>query len=286
MKIKHFLAAAALGLLACAAFALPSVDQVQSEVRQGHYVQAESMMKEVVTARPDSARAHYVYAEILAHNGRFDVAAQEAARARQIDPKASFTDPAKFAAFEQLLQREQAHASRSLSLGTPALPALQQRAPASNGTPTWVWVLLIAGGAAVLFAVSNRRRGAAYANGGAMMPAGMAPAPGVGQPGYGPGYAAPAAGSGMLGTGLAVAGGVAAGMLAEKLLSGQGNSNLGLGGGLGAGPVPSQPDYDPAAADLERRDVDFGGGDGWGGGGADFGGGDNGSSGGGDGGGW
>ena len=132
MKIKHLLAAAALGLCALAAFALPSVEQVQSEVRQGHYVQAESMMQEVVAARPDSARAHYLYAEILAHNGRFDQASQEAARARQIDPNTSFTDPAKFAAFEQLLQREQAHASRSLSLGTPALPAVQAPAPASS----------------------------------------------------------------------------------------------------------------------------------------------------------
>jgi|GEM_PF-3188348 len=44
------------------------------------------MMSEVVAAKPDSAKAHYIYAEMLAHNRNFTKASKEAARARQLDP--------------------------------------------------------------------------------------------------------------------------------------------------------------------------------------------------------
>jgi len=105
--MKKAIVSLALALVAAVAFALPTTQDVEAQVRQGNYSQAEAMMNEVVTARPGSARAHYVYAEILAHNRNFVKAADEAQKARQIDPALSFTDPAKFRAFEQLLAREQ-----------------------------------------------------------------------------------------------------------------------------------------------------------------------------------
>ena len=120
--MKRFLATLALLVLSAAAFALPSVEAVQKEVQQGHYAQAESMMHEVVAAKPNSAKAHYIYAEILAHNGRFDQAAQEARLARQIDPQIAFTQPDKFRAFEQSLQREQATAKSQATQATQAAP--------------------------------------------------------------------------------------------------------------------------------------------------------------------
>ena len=125
MKLKpHILVALALAVWSAVAWALPTTQQVEAEVRQGHYDRAEAMMKEVVDARPQSARAHYVYAEILAHSGKFAEASEEARLARQSDPKLAFTDPAKFRAFEQLLQRRQAAA-------TPARPAppIERRPP-------------------------------------------------------------------------------------------------------------------------------------------------------------
>lgn len=97
--------------------ALPSVDQVQAAAKSGDYAGAEKMMREVVTAKPDSARAHYVLAEILAHERQFGEAAEHTRRARALDPAIKFADPAKFTAFEQLLQREQAGVAR------PAQPA-------------------------------------------------------------------------------------------------------------------------------------------------------------------
>ena len=82
MHIQRFFAAATLVACTLTAWAAPTVDAVQAEVQRGNYAQAETMMQEVVNARPGSAKAHYIYAEILAHNKRFDEAAKQAASAR------------------------------------------------------------------------------------------------------------------------------------------------------------------------------------------------------------
>jgi hypothetical protein len=73
----------------------------------------------------------------------------------------------------------------------------------------------------------------------------------------------------MLGTGLAAAGGFAAGMLAEKLWDGhtdRGVPNVDSNtGGLVPGMFDDAPIRNDAASELERRDVDFGSGNDWGG---------------------
>lgn len=289
MNLKRLFVIIALAAWAFSAAALPSVEAVQAEVQKGHYVQAEAMMQDVVAAKPGSAKAHYIYAEILAHNKRFDEARRQVSAAREIDPALSFTDPAKFKSLEQLLAREAQAEKPAATLGTPAAPAVRYSPPAavepqrSQGIPGWVWAFGLAGLAAVLWMMTRRRAAA---------PAGtmMAPAMGGGmaQPGYGPGYPQPASnGPGMLGVGLAAAGGVAAGMLAERLLEGghrDSGGSAAVGSGGGSGLVPGMFDDVPgngAARELEDRPIDFGNGDGWGGG--DVGGGDDGGSGGGDG---
>lgn len=289
MRLFRVLAPLVLALASLAAAALPTVDAVQDEVRRGNWAQAESMMQEVVAARPDSARAHYVYAEILAHNRRFDAAAAEAARARRIDPKLGFTDPAKFTAFEQALER-QAAGGRAATVATPApiaravpAPAVRQPEP---GVPGWVWVFGLAGVAGVVFVLVNRRRAALAAQpamaGGGVYPSPAAPMPNPVGTGWSGG--APSQGPGLMGVGLAAAGGVAAGMLAERLLHGShdagpvSSASASPAGGL----VPGMFDDDATAGGVERgfeqREIDFGRGDGWGGsdGGSDAGGGDDG----------
>jgi hypothetical protein len=270
--------------------ALPNVDEVQAAVQRGDYPGAEKMMREVVAAKPDSPRAHYVLAEILAHERQFKEAAEHVRRARALDPAIKFTDAAKFNAFEQLLQRQQAGQAKA---GVPAalepVPAPRAEAPVQRvepveragsfgGVPIW---LLVAG--VILFiglaARFMRRRTAApsqpaFAGGGYGPGAGMGYGGGMPQTGSG--------GPGMLGVGLGVAGGVAAGMLAERLLHG-GHDDRGLardattGGGGGLIPDSFGSGGDAGAADeLSHRDIDFGSGDGWGGGdagGGDFGGG-------------
>ena len=279
MNIKQLVAALILATSALAVWALPTVDAVQAEVQRGNYAQAEVMMQDVVAAKPGSARAHYLYAEILAHNKRFGEAVKEASRARQIDPALSFTDPAKFKALESLLAREQAAARprASSAVTAPMSTAPMANAPmamarptpapeTSSGVPTWVWALGLGGIAAGIWTVVTRRQqAAAPAMGMANMPMAQPQAPGYGPvnapgygasaapgygsaaaPGYAPGYGqAPSRGAGLMGVGLAAAGGVAAGMLAEKLLHGghDSGSNAGLaqGSGLGSPGSPGSP---------------------------------------------
>ncbi len=244
------------------------------------------MMAEVIAAKPESAKAHYVYAEMLAHNGNFTEARAEAARARQIDPAVKFTTPEKLQAFELLLQREQAPQTKIRATPTAFQPTQLQAAPASSGIPSWVW---LAGLAAIgfflwrSFSRSQAMRGPVAGTGSAMAASGPfnAGPPGIppGAPAYGPGMPQASAGSGMLGTGLAVAGGVAGGMLLDEMLhhrQGAGSSPLDrvMPGGFDA------PATNEAANELESRPVDFGNGGDWDAGGStDVGGGSDGGGG-------
>ncbi len=283
---RHFLIGAAL-LWSALAFAVPSRQDVESAVKAGDYPRAESMMREVVAADPRSARAHYVYAEVLAHESRFDDAAAQARQARELDPKIGFTDPAKFGQLEQRLQREQsrpATSGRAPAADVPApAPAPYERAAVAGGTPGWVWALGFAAVAFVLWRVVSRRAGGSPAGvpaGYGAAPAGYAPGygPGYGQPGYGPGGYPPGAapGGGLMRTGLAAAGGVAAGMLAEHLLEEHRDRAVDdrFAGGAG-GPIPGVFDDDAsrAAGELGSQPIDFGGGAGWDDGGSGGGGG-------------
>ena len=236
-------------------------------------------MREVVTARPGSAKAHYVYAEILAHNGSFAQAAEEAALASQIDPAIAFTDPARFRAFQQLLERGQhppsvAKASRAVA----PTAATRNELP---GVPGWVWVASLAILGLGAWKLMSRNApsagpvnpkpvyggpvGASPGYGGSVMPS---PAYGTGMP-----AAAPSAGGGLLRTGAAVAGGVAAGMLLDEMLHrGHDSAAVQPAGSLQPNLFESvQPDT--ASAQLESRPIDFGNGDDWDAGLADGGGG-------------
>ena len=273
MKRKMLLVAAcAAALWSAAAFALPSSNDVQAAVKSGDYPKAETMMQEVVAAKPQSAKAHYLYAEILAHDAKFTDAAAQARRARELDPALSFTtDPEKFKSFERLLEREQAGPAVAPQSPAPATrvnmaPAVPREAPGS-GVPGWVWVGGFAILAFVIFravsrrAMANNMASAGVANQGG----GYGMNPGMQQPGYGPGYGpAPGAGGGLLRTGLAAAGGVAGGMLLERMLEGnRHDENYGNAGSQGGA---FDNGSSQAASELENRPMDFGsGGNDWGG---------------------
>ena len=159
--------------LACAvAWAVPTVEQVQAEVQQGRYAQAGDMMREVVEARPGSAKAHYIYAEILAHEGSFSKAAEEARLARQLDPDIRFTQPEKFQAFERLLEREQRSAQRA-ETSNPSFPLSASPSPAraqATGIPGWVWLVALGGVGFLLWRGFARSRAAASPSGGYGVP--------------------------------------------------------------------------------------------------------------------
>jgi len=108
MKRKMLLVAAcAAALWSAAALAVPTVDEVSAAARAGDYPKAETMVREAIAAKPQSAKAHYLLAEILAKEHKFADAAAEARKAREIDPTLKFaSDPAAFRTFESELARE------------------------------------------------------------------------------------------------------------------------------------------------------------------------------------
>lgn len=104
--------------LASAALAEPSLQEVYQTARAGNLAQAETMMTEVVQAHPDSAKAHFVFAEILAKDNRLSDAQHELARAEQLKPGLPDEKPAAVAALKRKLQ---VHNSPSGSGGSPVL---------------------------------------------------------------------------------------------------------------------------------------------------------------------
>jgi hypothetical protein len=82
-----------LGTLAFGEEALPSVHQIYQTVQAGQLDKAHSMIDQVLKAHPNSAKAHFVDAEILARQGDMAAAKAELATAEKLDPALSFAKP-------------------------------------------------------------------------------------------------------------------------------------------------------------------------------------------------
>jgi uncharacterized protein len=267
--------------LACAGPVLaadPTVDQVYQAARAGHLDEAQQLMNQVLRDHPNSAKAHYVEAEISARAANFPRAREELAKAQQLDPSGAFAKPEALAA----LQRELARGSSSGPVYRTSPRATEAHRSGFGG---WPIVLLIVAGVVIVWALMSRRRPQQYYGG---YPTGAPNGPvggGYGGPGgYGPaGYGPPMGGGGLgsgivggLASGLALGAGVAAG---EELV----HHWIDKDGNRVEGPPP--PGYVPPPQDdnANMGGNDFGVSDGnsWDDGGS-FGGGDSGGGGGGD----
>jgi hypothetical protein len=235
-KLVPLLAAAVIFLPAMSvAHAEPSLHQVYEATQAGNLRGAESMMSEVLHNHPNSAKAHFVEAEILAKEGLGGEANAQLATAEKLDPALSFAKP------------EAVQALRS------ELSGGHVTAPAGGGFP-WGWIF--AGGALIAFIVLASRWMQARATPVQVVTAGNAPyGGGYGYPGgvptggYGP--VAPGGGgmgSGILGglaTGAAVGAGVVAGeALMHRLIDG-GEHHRSVGDGDSFLPGPDANGVDP-----------------------------------------
>jgi uncharacterized membrane protein YgcG len=240
---------------ATARAAEPNAQQIYAAAAAGNLGEARQMVEQVLHKYPQSARAHYVAAEVYARSGSLTRARQELHTAEQLSPGLSFVRPAAVAALE-----------RELGAG--------RMLPAQHGF-SWGAIVLVLGIGALILALLRRRRmvaapfGQPYAPYGANpYGPGNAPYPG----GYGPGYGAPMGGGlmGNLATGLAVGAGVAAG---------EGLVEHALGHHAGGGIIPNADAAgmpDPGVnSDMGGSDFGITDGGSWDGGGGDpFGGGD------------
>jgi len=201
---------AAIGFLPAARADDPTLHEVYQAVHAGQLTEAQAMMTKVLRDHPDSAKAHYVEAEVLARLGRAAEAQGELDQAERLSPGLAFAKPEAVRSLRTLIaERER---------GRP--PVFDRAAPAdarsSEGGFPWGPVLIVGGAALLIFLFLRARRMAATPMAGAGMPTAAAPY-GVSPYGGAP-MGAPGIGSSIVG-GLATGAAVGAGMVAGEALA-------------------------------------------------------------------
>ncbi|WP_322007419.1 tetratricopeptide repeat protein [Paraburkholderia tropica] len=168
---KFFVAVfASLALVSGLAFAVPSVQQIESAMSQGDWQRADSGLTEVLQAHPDNARAHYLYAQVLNREGRYADALTQVQQAKQLDPQVRFTQPQRFAQVEAKIRSDAARAG-SVTTNRASNPFAQQSqsvAPAAAmaaaapvrhgpGIGMWIGIAIVVIGIALVLRWTLRR---------------------------------------------------------------------------------------------------------------------------------
>ena len=222
------LTAACLPMAAYAADA--STDQVYAAAKAGDVPGALTMMDQVLKDHPNSAKAHYVEAELLSRAHRAADARVELAKAQQLDPSGRFANA-----------RSQAQLRAAQGAGGGAAGAVAP-APAPQGSHISFGMILF--GALAIFGILAflRRRSANQ----------YPPAMGQGgyPAGYGPGYGPQGGPMGGYG------GGMGGGMMGGGMGGGMGSGLMGglaTGVGMGAGLAVGEEVVGRMFGDHERR---------------------------------
>lgn len=259
--------------LACSASSYaadPTMQQVYDAAKAGKLDEAQSMMQKVLQDHPDSGKAHFVEAELLAKQGRYASAQAELNNADRLAPGLPFEKSQSVENLRRVIGAGLQHPVRQAA----AEPVSYSSAPASSGPP---WGLIIIGAGLIgfiIFAVkfmANRNQPVYMQNG----------APGVGtMPGQNyPGMTGQMMGGGMGGVGGGMGSGIVGGLV----------TGAALGAGMVAGEElmhhftdgdrnnnsPQRDDYVQPQNDMGGNDFgvsdssswDSGGGDSGGGGG-------------------
>jgi uncharacterized protein len=264
----------ALGSPSFAQTADPTMNQVYEAAASGHLDQAQQMISQVLVDHPNSAKAHFVQAELYAKEGKNELARSELGTAERLNPGLTEFKPRSV----QELKSELGLRSRSTGSPIVSLPP--------RSAPHFPWGALFIGLIVVgLLMMLFRRRssygqypaaGPGMGGPGVGGPAGYGPG---GAPGYGPGYG-PAPMGGGIGSG--IAGGLASGLaVGAGVVAGEELAHHFLDGGRQGGVIPSADAAEPGYGNSDNSDMggnDFGandpgswddGGGGLGGGGGD-----------------
>lgn len=252
---KPILAFLLIALTSMAASAADSPKDVQALIGRGDYAGAEAALRQAISEHPGSAKAHYVLAEVLAHEGNIGEAKTEASKAASLDPATHFTDPAKFQHFQRELDAALAPASKSRSevSTAPRVEARQgevREGGSSHFTGILIAVVVIA--LIAFFWMRRRRDTASPFNAYPPVP------PMNGAPPYSgyQGYAPPPPSSGVGAAVAAGLGGLAAGALLDEALRSHrdGGDTRDIGSSGNANQDPSSQAYN----DLRDEPIDMG----------------------------
>jgi hypothetical protein len=246
--MRKLILTAALGMGVALAFvspgfaqaADPTMNQIYDAAAAGHLDQAQQMISQVLTDRPNSAKAHYVQAELFAKEGKPSLARAELATAERLNPGLTSFSPRSVQELKSQLGMSGA-GGRIVSIPARSEPHFP-----------WGTVLILAVVVGVLMMLFRRRTPYSQYPAAGAGP-GMGGAPGGYGPGYGPAPMGGGMGSGIVGglaSGLAVGAGVVAGEeLAHHFLDG-GRSSGGI--------IPSAEASESASSNSDMGGADFG----------------------------
>jgi hypothetical protein len=256
----------------------PTMNDIYATAKSGNLSQAQVMVQQVLVAHPNSAKAHFVAAELFGRQGNLPRAREALAAAEKLAPGLPFAKP------------EAVQALRSQLSATNVAPSVHQVAnttqpsQSSNG---WLLPLLLAGGVIVIaYFVFRRRNPEVYAQpapynglngpqnfgggGGAVMQPTYGPSP-YGQPMYGQ----PQGGMGSrimggVATGLAVGAGVVAAEAIGNRLMGEHGRDVRNDNYNDNNFQPAQTNQDMGGQDFGISDTSWDDGGSGGGGGGDW----------------
>ena len=249
--------AAAVLLTSNAAFAEATLPEVYQAVQSGQMAKADVMMKEVLQNHPNSAKAHYVAAELYLKEGKLEVARNHFLKAENLAPGLPFAQPESV----QKLQMQLA--------STQVAPVASSSSIFSNPLFWGLIAILVIG----VMIVMRRRKAEAVqvynapSAGYPGTPGGPAGYPGgPGGPGY-PGAPAGGMGSGLMGslaTGAALGAGMYAGQaLASNLMGGHDNGHSNAGSNPNLNQVGGPASLDPNFGVRDASSWDDGGASSW-----------------------
>lgn len=106
-------------LLSFNAFALNSPSQIAAMMDSGNLKGAESSLQDVLHSGKDTAKVHYMLAQVYLKEGRLPDARSELARANQMDPEHSYTDNAHYRPIADAIAGR--HLSSNNAVGAPVV---------------------------------------------------------------------------------------------------------------------------------------------------------------------
>ena len=162
-QIGRWLALAAMlayvGLGAALAQAEPTIKQIYEAAESGQIAQAQTMVQQVLIAHPNSARAHFVQAELFARQGLPSRGREALQAADKLAPGLPFAKPEAVQALRTQLTSKPAPAASRESSNRAAGTGMTSEAAAPAKASSFPWGLGLAlGGGAIAFALFLMRK--------------------------------------------------------------------------------------------------------------------------------
>jgi len=153
-----------VGAMTASAAEDPTMQQVYDTAKAGNLDQAQAMMQKVLQDHPESGKAHFVEAELLAKQGRYASAEAELNNADRLAPGLPFAKPEAVENLRRIISGAKQHPMKQSATGYAPQPA-------SSGSPFGMILVVVLLIAFIVFAVkfmANRNPQPVYMQNGAM----------------------------------------------------------------------------------------------------------------------